>query len=993
MKKFLASTLILLSNIVLTLVAGSALAQEPPLRFVHALQQAGYGDMAVEYLNLLAKRPNLPPEVRDVWELEMSKSLKAAADSAFDEKEYERLIGESQQHLAKFLKEKPDHPAAADALIAWGESLMRRVQDVLRAAKFADAKDKAQHEKLIADARVDLTSAREKFDQAKAKFKKRLDDLPPPSNLPGKKADRDEVIEARTQAEGDIQEAEFHLAWVDYCTAQTHPEKTPERTAATQQAGKAFDDIFQRSRTSSAGLTRTGLYAHLWHGKTAEELGDPGLALDIYDEVLANAPDLNERAPATGLEPLFTQAEYFRLLILAKQKPALFFSEAKAWLLQSRRLRHTDGYQAISLEMAKAKLVPDPKATTSEKTRHASEALQILIDMSKTRSQYQREAILLRREVMKARGQSEFDVKTFEEAVALGDAAMSGSQWEQARSAYNKALEIADKRKRKDPAGIEAVHEALARAEYQTARELFDKGKLSECIDMVRSTVFDDPEKKTVRKQSEAAAQAAALAVVAALNLYVDAPDDKKPAALDKLSGLAKFVETNWPDRPEADDARMARGQAKLVAHQVRDAVEIFDRVNPKSDRYPLAMYRAGQNYAALYWMEKKKLPQSRNAQQMAADRGKAIERLEASLAVLHKAIEPGKPLPKHFVDSQLLLAEIRLEAGEMKQAAALYQPLVEALKAEKPKTFDETTLRIFLGAVRAYAALGELEKAGDASALLIALGPDTPEVNAAITRFARLLDLERKKAVAAVTELEQSTKVAELNAARARLASIEKLLGAMLVKLAGRQHLSLAETVFVGDALNNVGMTDEASGQYQNILKRAEADPDFAMTAAKALTRVRAQLVGILRKQGKFEEALAQAERLIKDNPGALEPLMEKGRILEGWAENDPKYYDKAVSHWVMLRSRLQPLRQKPPEYYEVMYNVAACLVREAEKSPDKPTTLDRAKKAEQVLKAALVLSPRLNGPDTVARYRVLLDRAIALQGRSPEQKESKKP
>jgi hypothetical protein len=991
MKSLLAAMSTLLLGTML-MPCGVVFAEDESLRFIHALQRSGYSDMAVEYLNLLARRPKMPPEVGDVWDLEMSRSLKAAAEDAFDAREYDRLIEESQKHLAKFLKEKPNHAAAADALIAWGEFLMKRAQEQVRSARLAEGKDKAQHEKCIADARAGLADAREKFERARAVFKKRIEQLPPPSNETSKRADRDTIAEARAEAEGNLDDADFQLAWVDYCGAQTYPEKSRERIAGTEQAGKAFDGIFQRNRTSAVGLSRTGLYAHLWQGKTADELGHPGLALDIYDEVLANAPEPNERT-TTGLESLFTQTEYFRLLILAKQKPQQFFDEAKVWLAQYRRLRQTDGYQGIALELAKAKLAPDKKATGSEKTRRASEALQILIDMSKTRSQYQREAIMLRRDVMRSRGQAAFDVNTFEEAVALGDAAMSASQWQGARDAYEKALEIAEKRKRKDAAGVEAVREARARAQLQIASELFDKGKLGECIEAVCGAVFDDAEKKVVRRQSDAAPQAAALAVAAALNLYVDAPDREKPAALAKLMNVAKFAETNWPDRPEADDARMARGQAKLVAHQVREAIDIFDRVNPKSDRYPLAMYRSGQNYAALYWMEKKKPPQDRNAEQMAADRNKAIERLQAGLSVLGKQVERGKPLPKHFVDSQLLLAEIRSEGGEMKEAAALYRPLVDAVKGEKPKGFDETTVRIFLGAARAYTALGELEKAGDVSGVLIDLGPDALEVNAVLAKFARLLDLERKKAMAAVTELEAAGKAAECDAARARLASIEKLLGGILVKLSARQQVSLAEMVFVGDAFSAVGMVEEASRQYQKILKRAESDAEFAKAAAKAMTRVRAQLVGLLRKQGKFEEALAQAEKLIRDNPRALEPLMEKGRILEGWAEKEPKQYDKAVSHWVMLRSRLQPLRPKPPEYYEVMYNVAACLVREAERSQNKSIALDRAKKAEQVLKAALVLSPRLNGPDTVARYKVLLDKAITLQGRSPGGKEGKKP
>ena len=82
------------------------------------------------------------------------------------------------------------------------------------------------------------------------------------------------------------------------------------------------------------------------------------------------------------------------------------------------------------------------------------------------------------------------------------------------------------------------------------------------------------------------------------------------------------------------------------------------------------------------------------------------------------------------------------------------------------------------------------------------------------------------------------------------------------------------------------------------------------------------------------------------------------------------------------MLRIRLQAMRKKPDEYYDVMYNVAKCLVREAEKSKDKAVTLDRAKKAEQVLKAALILSPKLNGPDTVAKYKVLLEQGDRLAG-----------
>ena len=60
------------------------------------------------------------------------------------------------------------------------------------------------------------------------------------------------------------------------------------------------------------------------------------------------------------------------------------------------------------------------------------------------------------------------------------------------------------------------------------------------------------------------------------------------------------------------------------------------------------------------------------------------------------------------------------------------------------------------------------------------------------------------------------------------------------------------------------------------------------------------------------------------------------------------------------------------------------------AKKDPDnlpmQLMRLDQALTAEKVLKSTMFLNSKLDGPDTVAKYKVLLNRAITLQGRSPE-------
>jgi tetratricopeptide (TPR) repeat protein len=986
MKKCPATIAVL--SIIALAAATLVSAAEQPLKFLHLLQQNGYGDMAVGYLEILAARPDLPQEVRDVWDLEMANSLMVAAADAFDARDKERLLKESREHLAKFVREKPNHPATAMAAVSWGDFLVKRASELIRQAKSVAGKDDKQREKCLADARADLLEARYKFRLAEGKFQTRLAELPPLPKPSARRSERDEALEARTEAETDLQETQLQLALIEYYLAQTYSDpKSDEHAEALKTAAAAFDDIYQRSRKGAAGLTLTGLKAHAWSGKIAEESGDFQLALDIYDEVLANAPDPGDKGPSTGLEPLYAQVEYYKLLILAKQKPEEFFSEAAGWLKLYHRLRQTDGYQAIALELAKATFALAGDVSGPEKARRISETLRLLKDMAEIRSPYQHEALLLRRDVLKAAGRSDLVVGTFDEAVALGKAAAADAQWEQARQAYNKALEIAEKTRRYDPAAIAAVREDLIGIQAMTARDLLVKGKFNECIEMAHGIVFEDAQNRTVRKESNAAALAAALAVEAALKLYERAPQDQRADALGRLTKLAEFTEKNWPDKPEADDARMARGQAKLVVGQVREAIDVFERVNPKSARYGVATCMAGQYYWRLYVTEKLKPDAGRDAKQMAADRAKAVERLSAGLEILKRQARAGG-LSQSFIAAQALLAEIRSEGGDAEGAAALYQPLIDALRAERPKTLDETTLRIFVGAVRAYCAMGDLDKAGRVGETLIDLGPDTPQVNAVLVDFAKLLNEERKRAAARVTELESTTYDAELKKAKGRLASVQALLGKTLVKLAARREVSLAGMVFVGDALNTVGMAAEAGVQYRKIIGRAESDPEFAKVAEKAVTRVRAHLAGLLRKEGKFEESLKQVEVLLKDHPNSLELLMEKGLILQDSAEKDPIHFGAAVAHWVDLRKRLQALRKKPPEYYDVTYNVAACLVREAESAQDKPVTLDRARKAEQVLRSALILSPKLNGPDTVERYRTLLKKAIILQGRSPEQK-----
>jgi tetratricopeptide (TPR) repeat protein len=579
--------------------------------------------------------------------------------------------------------------------------------------------------------------------------------------------------------------------------------------------------------------------------------------------------------------------------------------------------------------------------------------------MVKVPSPYQQEVLNLRKKYSKVAVGKIEDAKTSEEAAAIAEAAGIADQWPEAVAGFNRALELAATAKVKDAKRITQLREALVNAKYMAAGKLFQENKLEECLAAVGKIIQDD-------KEAPAALAAGSLAVQAALNLFASANEaDNRQAALERLEKIAKMTEETWPGKPPADDARMAMAQVRLFLGKIDEAIEVFEKVNPKSERYPLALYLAGRTYWQLYLTEKGK-GDGADKEKVKANRDKAVQRATDSLAAFRKAAEPNKPLVSQHVESQLLMAVIHMDAKAFKEAASLLEPLVAQVKASKPQGLDDTTVRIFRAALQAYLGVGDVAKASDAGMVLCDLGADLAPVNAVLVDFARVLDEERKKAEAEVTRTTAAGDAKAAETANAKLKSTQALIGNLLKKLAARKEHSVFGLVSIGDLCGNVGLAAEATQLYQRILAIPDVDK-------KAATRARAQLIGLLRTAGDFEEAIKQAQQLATDNSKALEPQLELGRCLQARAEKDPTKYDEAISQWTRIRNILQAFRKKPPEYYEVIYNASWCLYAQAYQTQEK--IQDRCTQAIQLLKSAWVLNENLSGPDMVEKYKALLD------------------
>jgi tetratricopeptide (TPR) repeat protein len=128
------------------------------------------------------------------------------------------------------------------------------------------------------------------------------------------------------------------------------------------------------------------------------------------------------------------------------------------------------------------------------------------------------------------------------------------------------------------------------------------------------------------------------------------------------------------------------------------------------------------------------------------------------------------------------------------------------------------------------------------------------------------------------------------------------------------------------------------------------------------------------------------QADELLKKQPNALEPAMEKASLLQAMAESDPKKYEEAAKEWRVLREKLRnpKIVKKPPEYYEIVYNLGLCLYELGLQTNDKT----KVEESVSTLKATMTLSPNLSPTTTTnhelkVRYEQLLDKGLAHLGR----------
>ena len=133
-------------------------------------------------------------------------------------------------------------------------------------------------------------------------------------------------------------------------------------------------------------------------------------------------------------------------------------------------------------------------------------------------------------------------------------------------------------------------------------------------------------------------------------------------------------------------------------------------------------------------------------------------------------------------------------------------------------------------------------------------------------------------------------------------------------------------------------------------------------------ILRTKLKLADSLRIQGtsdrkKLDEAASMVEELLSQYPRYLEPVVEKGMLLESQAKAGQGEWAAAYQYWQDLAQKLSRTRPRPLAYFDAWYHAAYALHRQNENT-----------KARQTLNGIMRLNSEVGGPEMKSKYEQLL-------------------
>lgn len=910
--------------------ASSADQDTPRIRearqFVRGLRERNFHELVPTYADGLRRAGGLSSSEATALEFEEAFSLLDGAAVQADLPRRAALLDQARGRLEGFLKDHAGDPMAVEARIALARSFVERGH--LAELQADEAADLATCRTRRAAARAAYDQARAAYDQSIAALKSSFEGFPRfLAESDPRRADRD-------RAQYDLIDAELQRALVDYKDAQTHNPEPGEKNAAQAKpsaekikrldlAAAQFEDVAKRYRETVAGLT-----ARKMQGKCLEEKGEYGKAMGIYKELMDH--------PDTRLKALKQEVGYYEIIVSNRRREfAAAADSAARWLRIYPGSRGTPERLGVMLEKGRAILSQKPEISRDQER----DALDALNEVARYATPLKGEAVrLLAQNRPKADKPTPIPANiTFDAAIDQAEKAIRAQDWDRAITLLKAAVKAADPAK--DPDKANEARYMMAYCYFQTDR-YYEAALLAEHI------VRHYPK----HAKAPSAAEIGLAAWTYAQNNYT--VGDRK-ADYTRALDLARYIAATFPDSEQEQLARLTLGQAAYQQGRFDEAADAFEKIPSGSPRWLDAQTRAA---TARWRMSQKFLEEDKKTE--------AADQIQKSLGLFEKTLkmrqdQNAPPTDPGLIGNVADLAEVLLASGEPAKALEKLEPAVKAATAAPPAEDAAAAVnRLVSVQLRAHIAAGQTDAALDDMKLLEQSGGQGVPLTQLYFSLGRLL----QKEIDTLKTKDDKARLEQTQLAYARF------LEALANSKSGQSYDSLE---WAGEAMLGLGQADQAAAILEGVLEKFTKDESFQATqgADGKLLRTRLMLIAARRAKKEpaaFTKALEEVNALVKAHPRALEPLVERCKIYEDWAETDPKAkrWDEAIAYWKQLATVLN--RAKSPEQYEAWYHVALGQLRKGQKQD-----------AAKTLRGILAISPKLNSPEMRKKYDELLKEA----------------
>lgn len=881
--------------------AASLHAEEPVSKFVDGLKNQGYFDTAMEYLAIIEQRQDIPAEVRAVVPYERAMLMVAESRSIRNTETRNDKLNVAEVELNKFISGNADHPKFGQASTQLGTIQMERARGLIWESRSpANESKKAEFQE---QARADLVKAKDTFQKAHDRYETEYKSYPvfiPP--------DEKELLAKRKAAETAYMQAQLYLAQARYEEGQTYDIGSPERSEILTDASKQFEKIHEKYRSIVAGL-----FARMWQGKCFEEQNEIGKALGIYNELLGHG----EGGASPTLRSLQDRVLRFRLICLnhdEKRDYQLVVQEGEGWLKSSRVKASTRTGLGIRWELAKAyeSLSNEPDLDPARATALRNSALNHASEIAKFPGEFADISNLMVQRLNLALTGEEVEPEDFMTAFM-----MSRNLVKQLSDMKEKVTLAANDEERKTAEESFAKHVLKLSGLLVTGANLsMDDGKKPSIdnVEMMKhwrallyytndqffeaSIVAFDVARRLRIANPQQAQDSGFLAVAASHQAFNQVPAGKNgDPELELLRRSCDLIVANWPTSDEANKSRMLLGNIHQVREEHVTAAEYYLQIPEGAEQYGSAQMYAGSEYLLAHDAATE-LPRS-------DPNRPTSEELEEWLKKAEEHLDKGIPafeatLPATQQDEELTFAKF-------------YRALIYQRRGDHAKCiaeFEEGPHAIFLtvdveeGQGRRDTGATSKEFAAEAYRIALYGYVGAQKIDEAKEIIQRLDDLgvgvNQEIFVDLGRQMEKSLDELKAKGDQAAVDQMSDSLEQFLDSIAERSdNLSFYSFLWLGEAYANIGkrlpkgsekankFLANASAKYQEILNRADADPEYATEGNK--TVIRLKQAEILALKDDFETAMTRIMEVLTERPKDLTAQLAASETLQAWGAADP--------------------------------------------------------------------------------------------------------